>query len=66
MVTIIGAAGSLQRAKWYYVTELDHNKTQERLGSKHQMRCALCEHKFSEVNLKMAVPYKAVVDMRLL
>jgi hypothetical protein len=47
------------------VTELQHNKTLEGLRAKHQMRCALCEFKFSEINLKLAVPYKAVVDLRL-
>lgn len=55
-----------QRSKWIFVTDLDHNKTQERLGSKHQLRCALCEFKFSEVNMRLAVPYKAIVDLRLL
>eukprot|EP00752_Nemacystus_decipiens_P010623 g9461.t1 len=46
-------------------SELEIVKTQEKFGTKHQRPCALCEQSFSEVNLVLAVPFKAIVDLRI-
>eukprot|EP00903_Cladosiphon_okamuranus_P009424 g8987.t1 len=46
-------------------SELEMIKTQEKFGTKHQRPCALCEQSFSEVNLVLAVPFKAIVDLRI-
>ena len=55
---------AVRRIKYEHVTELDHNKFEEELKSKSQQKCALCEVKFSLCNLKVAVPFKTIVDMR--
>ncbi|CAM9288063.1 unnamed protein product [Ectocarpus sp. 4 AP-2014] len=46
-------------------SDLEIVKTQEKFGTKHQRPCALCEQSFSEVNLVLAVPFKAIVDLRI-
>ncbi|CAM9262203.1 unnamed protein product [Hapterophycus canaliculatus] len=61
------AQGSLVRKekKRSSRSELEIVKTQEKFGTKHQRPCALCEQSFSEVNLVLAVPFKAIVDLRI-
>lgn len=55
------AQGSLVRKekKRTNRSELEIVKSQEKFGTKHQRPCALCEQSFSEVNLVLAVPFKA-------
>ncbi|CAM9880786.1 unnamed protein product [Chrysoparadoxa australica] len=46
-------------------SDLFLNQELEKFGVKHQRPCALCEQVYSEVNLLLGVPYKAIVDLRL-
>ncbi|KAG5182771.1 hypothetical protein JKP88DRAFT_245385 [Tribonema minus] len=45
-------------------TSLEIAKEQERFGRECPRPCALCEQVFSSVNLVLAVPYKAIMDVR--
>ena len=54
-------ARGLRRFK---LTDIQKARVEEELGTKKKARCACCLLEFSQVNLVMKIPVKAVIDIR--
>ncbi|KAJ1449371.1 hypothetical protein M885DRAFT_590465 [Pelagophyceae sp. CCMP2097] len=46
------------------LSELEQSLAEERFGLRHRKRCGLCDLEYSKINLVLAVPLKAIVDLR--
>ena len=51
-------------ARHSQLTDLEKNEAAERYGLKRKKRCGLCDRYYSDINLVLKVPYKAVKDLR--
>lgn len=50
--------------KHHQLSDLEHNQAAERYGIKKKRPCGLCEVDYSETNIALSVPLKAVYDLR--
>ena len=52
------------KARRQKLTDLEQNHAEELRGIARKKKCGLCLLEYSNVNLVLTVPYKAVVDIR--
>lgn len=48
----------------FQLTDIQRARVEEELGTKKKGRCACCLQEYSQVNLVMTIPVKAVIDIR--